>query len=345
MNFLAGDLGGTKTLLAIYSCGKKMTKIYQKRYLSSEWSSFEEIIINFIKNLPVQISPPNYGCIAVAGPVFNGKAKITNLDWQIEDKSICSYASLEKVEIINDFSVLIHGLPYLDSNQQVEIQSPAIEKTTEGTVAIIGAGTGLGMTKGLITPKGIFNFPSEGGHSEFAPRSENEWKLALWLKSDLNLKRLSIERVVSGTGLGNIANWLLNESKADSHPLRPKAQAWRYGKNSKVDLPSLVSKAAQEGDPLMKVAIEIWLNAYGSAAGDLALQELCNAGLWIGGGTAIKHLEGLRSQTFIKGMQNKGRFKKFIQQLPVMALIDPEAGIFSAACRARSIAQSNGKLT
>ena len=94
----------------------------------------------------------------------------------------------------------------------------------------------------------------------------------------------------------------------------------------------------------MKEALEIWLSAYGSATGDLALEELCQGGLWIAGGTAIKHIEGIKSNTFLKAMYNKGRFQEFIENLPLKALIDPQAGLFSAACRARMLIKSNGKL-
>ena len=90
--------------------------------------------------------------------------------------------------------------------------------------------------------------------------------------------------------------------------------------------------------------LEMWLSAYGSAAGDIALHELCNAGLWIGGGTALKHLEGFRSDIFLNAFKNKGRFKEYLEKLPIMALIDSDAGLFGAACKAHIISESNVKI-
>ncbi len=152
-----------------------------------------------------------------------------------------------------------------------------------------------------------------------------------------------MERIVSGTGLGHIATWLLQNPHTQQHPLQPVAQEWRTNKSS--DLPAKVGMAAAQGDPLMQRAQTIWLSAYGAAAGDLALQELCTGGLWIGGGTAAKQLAGLQSAAFLKTMRQKGRFEAFLAGLKVTAVIDPEAGLFSAACRARFLAESSGTLS
>ena len=182
----------------------------------------------------------------------------------------------------------------------------------------------------------------EGGHREFAARTDEEWQLASWLKRDLNVSRLSIERIVSGTGLGHIAHWLLEQPHASRHPLRTMAQAWR--RNTAMDFPAHASKAASEGDDLMRHALQMWLSAYGAAAGDVALQELCTGGLWVGGGTAAKQLEGLKSTTFLEPLREKGRFTDFMNGLQVTAVIDPLAGLFSAACRARMLAESGETL-
>ena len=329
LTLLSGDLGGTKTLLAIFQLNNGLKKLYQKRYKSSEWDSLEPMLKNFLSNLPKGIPHPKKGCLAVAGPVLNGSAQITNLNWPIKETEICAYAGLDQVELINDFSVLLYGLPFLNNQQHVEIQAPRSKLTNKGIVAILGAGTGLGIARGLKTSTEIQVLPSEGGHAEFSPRSEIEWDLAQWLKNDLGLNRLSLERIVSGTGLGHIAHWRLAKSDTTDHPLNKLAIKWRTDPQKQLDLPALVSKAAMQGDLLMKQVLDIWLSAYGSAAGDLALQELPNAGLWIAGGTARKHLQGLQSKTFLDAMHNKGRFRSFLQDLPVMALTDPEVGLFS----------------
>ena len=347
--FLAGDLGGTKTLLALYSWDEKQLKQqHRRRYLSNQWTSLEPMLSHFIAHLPGEMEQPNNGCIAVAGPVRHGEARITNLPWSLKEKDLCAATGLKHLELINDFGVLIYGLPFLNDSQQVELQLPQQHLSGQGPIAVLGAGTGLGMARGLPTKDGMVALPSEGGHREFAPRNQCEWQLCEWLKADLQLERLSLERVVSGTGLGHVARWRLQHSDADGHPLRDLADAWRHGADDHpdhLDLPALASQAASEGDSILQEALQLWLAAYGSAAGDLALQELCVGGLWVGGGTAAKQLQGLRSSTFLEAFRNKGRFRPFLEQLPVMAVIDPEVGLFSAACRAHMLAEQGGTLT
>ncbi len=345
MNLLAADIGGTKTLLGIfYWDGIYLKNIFQKHYFSYQWASIETMLDNFIESLPNEIELPTHGCIAVAGPVQNGFAKTTNLNWTLEEKQICASTGLKKIELINDFCVLLYGIPFLKNDQYFTIQTPINKTSADGVIAILGAGTGLGVARGIISSNKIIALPSEGGHKEFAPRTQDEWHLTNWLKSDLELQRLSVERIVSGTGLGHIARWLLQTSNTKNHPLRKISNDWRNQLPNYQDLPALASEAAQNGDPLMQQAVQIWLSAYGSVAGDLALQELCNAGLWICGGTASKHLKGLCSKTFLQALRSKGRFQPFIEELPVMALTDPNATLFSSACRALILAKPSEKI-
>ncbi len=337
---LAGDMGGTKTLLALYGLNNgRLQTLHQERFRSSDWSSLEPMLQAFISQRPAEIPAPDHGCIAVAGPVRNRTAKITNLPWQLKEEDLAAAASMQQLELVNDFGVLIYGLPHFEADQQVVLQDGLQD---QGPVAILGAGTGLGMARGVQTGRGLLSLSCEGGHREFAARTEEEWQLACWLKRDLGVERLSVERIVSGTGLGHVAHWLLSQPHAQSHPLRDMATSWRS--NTAADFPAQVSRSAMEGDDLMHHALQLWLSAYGAAAGDLALQELCSGGLWVGGGTASKQLDGLKSETFLAPMREKGRFKEFMGSLKVTAVIDPLAGLFSAGCRARMLAEPGETL-
>ncbi len=346
MNLLAGDIGGTKTILAIYSNDKFPKKLFKKYYISSEWKSFYSIVEDFINQIPNHISPPEYGCIGAAGPIQNYNVKITNLGWSIETKKLSLLSKINNIELINDFSVLIYGIPFFKKGQYEVIQGKlnSESKNNQEIVAIIGAGTGLGMSRGLITPKSISVFPSEGGHREFAPRTENEWNLVKWLKKKLGIQRVSTERIVSGTGLGTIARWKLDDPVNKDHPLQVFLKKNVNDDSNSRDLPSLVWERAHNGDKLMSEALRVWLNAYGSAAGDLALHELCSSGLWIAGGTAIKNLDGINSKEFLDEFSNKGRFKSYLKDIPLIVLKDPEATLFSSACKANLNAKSNGRL-
>ena len=346
MNLLAGDLGGTKTILAIYSNEKYPKKLFDKYYLSSKWKSFDSIFENFVKHLPDNISLPKYGCIGVAGQIKGQKVKITNLGWEIEAEKLSILFKIN-IELINDFSVLIYGIPFFKNSQYEVIQGSLNSecKNNQKFVATIGAGTGLGMSRGLITPKSISIFPSEGGHREFSPRTENEWELVKWLKKKLNIQRISIERIVSGNGLGMIARWKLDNPINENHPLQRTLKKMDNDKLDSTDLPSLVCEKANKGDKLMSEALRLWLNAYGSAAGDLALHELCSSGLWISGGTAAKNLDGINSSNFLNAFSNKGRFQSYLKEIPLVVLKDQEATLFSSACRAHLSAGSNGRLS
>jgi len=347
MNLLAGDLGGTKTILAIYSNENYPKKLFNKYYISSEWKSFDSIFEDFIKQLPNHITLPKYGCIGVAGPVESKGVRITNLGWFIESEKLSLLSKIKKVELINDFSVLIYGIPFFKEFQYDVIQgslNPEIKDNQE-IIAIIGAGTGLGISRGVITPQKTSIFPSEGGHQEFSPRTEDEWELVKWLKKKLNLKRISIERIVSGTGLGMIARWKLDDPSQKLHPLQKVLKQIDRDDSNILDFPALVWEEANMKDKLMLEALQLWINAYGSAAGDLALQELCTSGLWIAGGTAVKNLNGINSSNFLDAFSNKGRFQSYLKQIPLIVLKDPEATLFSSACRAHLIAESNERLS
>ena len=347
MNLLAGDLGGTKTILAVYSNKSYPKKLFNKYYVSSEWKSFDSMFEDFIKQLPDHISLPKYGCIGVAGPIKDKKVKITNLGWKIETEELSQLSKINNIELINDFSVLIYGIPFFKNHQYEVIQGTLNPeaKTNQELVAIIGAGTGLGMSRGLITPKSIYIFPSEGGHREFAPRTEDEWELVKWIKKKLNIQRISIEKIVSGNGLGIIARWKLEDPINEKHPLQRILKEMDSDESAFKDLPALVCERANKGDKIMSEALQLWLNAYGSAAGDLALQELCSSGLWIAGGTAVKNLNGINSTNFLNAFSNKGRFQSYLKEIPLIVLKDPEATLFSSACRARLSAESNGRLS
>lgn len=327
ITLLAGDLGGTKTLLATYQVdGTSLIKTRSERYASGQWPDFNALVAHFLAGCDAQ---PSAGCLAVAGPVRQGRVKLTNLPWELCQDSLGRALGLERLELVNDFAVLIYGLPHLAAEQQAPLRQPAGGGDPLAPVAILGAGTGLGVALGVPTDNGLVALATEASHSEFAPRNQDEWDLKQWLIADQGLERVSIERIVSGTGLGEVMRWVLSCHQAsDPHHLAGIPLA---------DLPERTHQAAAAGDPLADRALSLWLGAYGSAAGDLVLQSLCLGGLWVGGGTAAKLLPELASARFLDPLMAKGRMGAIVQQVPIQALVDPEAGLFSAACRARML--------
>ncbi|MCP9815278.1 glucokinase [Synechococcus sp. GreenBA-s] len=342
---LAGDIGGTKTLLATYRLeGGALIQQRAERFPSADWDDFAALVTHFLAGGAVG-EPPAAACFAVAGPVRHGRVKLTNLPWELEESALAAACGLGRLELVNDFAVLIYGLPHLSSEQQVPLDPSNPAPDPGAPLAILGAGTGLGVAIGVPTAAGLVAVASEAAHAAFAPRTAEEWDLLQWLQADRGLERVSIERIVSGTGLGEVMRWLLAGADPEGrHPLAAAARAWRQPETTAAgaavappDLPALTAQAAAAGDPLAARALELWLGAYGAVAGDLALQSLCLGGLWVGGGTAAKLLEALRSPAFLAPLRAKGRLSPVLAQVPVTALTDPQAGLFSAACRARML--------
>lgn len=325
---LAGDIGGTKTLLALYRLeDDRLIQERCERFISAEWHDFADLVNHFLGAGGPQEHRPEHACFAVAGPVRGGSVKLTNLPWLLHEPDLATATGLTRLELVNDFAVLIYGLAHLNNGQQATLREAPAD--TGAPVAILGAGTGLGVAIGVPTPAGLVAMASETSHAEFAPRTEAEWQLKRWLMTDLGLERLSIERIVSGTGLGAVMRWhLAIDPLGVNHPLAIEPVE---------DLPAATAAAAAAGDPLARAALDLWLGAYGSIAGDLALQSLCLGGLWIGGGTAGKLLAELRTAAFLNPFLAKGRLSPVVEQVPLRALIDAEAGLFSAACRARML--------
>jgi len=341
MNFLACDLGGTKVLLGIFERvinDDSPKLLFKKKYLSSDWDSFELILEDFLKNECKNITHPFSACFAVAGPISNNNAKIINLSWNISGDRLKNKFKFKSCELVNDFAVQIYGIPFLKKSQYSTIQKgDNALGANKHLHAIVGAGTGLGIARGLISENNIQVLASEGGHIEYSPKSELEWELKIWLKNYLKVERISSERIISGTGLSRIAEWRLSKPDAQNHPLQKYFKEIKISDAARKELPEKICNLSKEGDQLMIEVERIWLGAYASLLGDVALQELCFGGLWISGVTAPKHFKNFKSDLFIKQFFDKGRLKDIVKAIPLRVILDEEFGFFSAACRAKML--------
>ena len=329
---LAADVGGTKTMLAVYGLTEEGLCLQrQHHYASRDWPCFDHLLADFLQ----REGPGGWAtqlagaCFAVAGPVQQGQAHLTNLGWVMDQQQLSRSLGTSAVEVVNDIAVLVYGLPRLQPAMAVELQ--AGQPQPGGTVAVLGLGTGVGMAMGVSTPTGLCSCPSEGGHQEFSPCNPREWQLKQWLLADLGLERLSVERVVSGTGLGHIGRWLLS-THPGPHPLGAQLA------NPTADLPARVAAAAAQGDVLCQGALDLWTEACGTAAANLLLTSLCTGGLWLAGGVTARQLPQLRSPRFLRRLRQVGRLQPLAVQVPVYALTAPDAGLFAAAQRACQLA-------
>ena len=182
MNFLACDLGGTKVLLGLFErvINDSPKLLFKKKYISSDWDSFELILEDFLKNECKNITHPSSACFAVAGPLSKNNAKIVNLSWNISGNDLQNKFNFKNCELINDFAVQIYGIPFLKKNQYSTIQNGSNSEGTNNDLhAIVGAGTGLGIARGIISGEKVKVLASEGGYVEYSPKSKLEWDLSL----------------------------------------------------------------------------------------------------------------------------------------------------------------------
>ncbi|EAZ92337.1 glucokinase [Crocosphaera chwakensis] len=341
---LAGDIGGTKTILRLVNSENpkkvknlpEQTTLYEKSYSSQNYDDLVPIVKEFLKEakqeLEQKITVKN-GCFGIAGPVVNNTSELTNLSWSLTGDRLEKQLSLERVNLINDFAAIGYGILGLNKDDVCTLQN--IEPKLNTPMAVLGAGTGLGEC--FLTPSssGHYHvFSSEGSHADFAPRTQLEFELSTYIKDKYNLSRVSIERVVSGMGIGAIYQFLRYKyPEKESEKLKEIYETWKREK--KIDLSAEVSKAAiEDKDALCKQTMEIFISAYGAEAGNLALKILPYGGVYIAGGIAAKILTLLKKGTFMESFKAKGRMSSLLSQMPVHIILNPKVGLIGAALRA-----------
>jgi len=340
---LAGDIGGTKTILRLVKAspgGKKdqLETVHEAKYTSGEYPDLAPIVQQFYRETQAAtgITPqPEQACFAIAGPVADNTSSLTNLSWLLEGDRLGKTLKIPRVELINDFAAIGYGVVALNQQDLHTLQD--VQPQADAPVAVIGAGTGLGQ--GFLVPcDGRYSvFPSEGGHADFAPRSELEFQLLLYLRDKFSITRISAERVVSGQGIVAIYQFLRDRKMTDESPLVGEAvREWERQtglKEKTVDPAAAIatSAAADDEDYLSERTMQIFSGAYGAEAGNLALKLLPYGGLFIAGGIAAKNLELLKSGAFMKAFLEKGRVSSLLEQVPVHIVLNPKVGLVGAA--------------
>lgn len=317
---LAGDIGGTKTNLGLFLKGKKrpLPKAIET-YPSRKALNLEQIIEQFLAKHPVSISS---ACLGIAGPVENGRGKTTNLPWTVSERKIKNRFGWDKVRLINDLAATAWAVPVLTEREFFALnrQRPA----RGGNLGLIAPGTGLGMAL-LVSKDGQYvPVPSEGGHSDFAPQSEAE--MALWLYLSQRVGHVSVERVLSGPGLFIIYCWLKYTGQGEE-------PTWLAEKISENDPSRVIAEAALvDEQPLCVKTLDLFVSIFGAAAGNLALTGLTTGGVYLGGGIPPKILPKLKEDIFMKAFTNKGRFRELLRQIPVRVIMNDKAALLGAAC-------------
>jgi glucokinase len=321
---LAGDVGGTKVHLALFDFTEgKLNHRRDKQFPAKEYSGLEEIVKEFLGTDRVSAA-----CFGVPGPVRDGRLRLTNLPWTLDSRELAKNLGIDHVFLINDLEANGYGVAELGPDQIYTLSQG--DASQIGNRGLIAAGTGLG--EGILAWNGRIHvpYPSEGGHTDFGPRSEEEIELLRFLQRKYN-GRISYERVVSGMGLTNIYEFLRdNRGMEEPKWLADKIAEANDG-NSVITEMALTAKSE-----ICAKALDMMVSIYGAEAGNLALKVLSVGGLYVGGGIAPKILEKLKDGTFIKAFQDKGRLSQLLINMPVRVILDSRAALLGAAAYAEA---------
>ncbi|MEC7641313.1 MAG: glucokinase [Nitrospinota bacterium] len=318
---LAGDIGGTKALLAIFEeRNGSFQPIEEACFASADYKGLSGILNEFLDQTGANIAS---ACLGVPGPVIGGTCRTTHHGWLIDIKEIKSQLAIGEIFLINDMAALAHAVPFLSKSQFEILQIGQPEETSN--IALIAAGTGLGQAF-LLKPdeNELIVLSSEGGHCDFAPRTELEIELLRFLLK--KYKRVSVERVLSGYGLFHIYQFI-NSYHSFKEP------DWLTKEFGEKD-PAAVITGNIAKSPACEKALNLFISIYGAVSGSLALQML--AGVYLGGGIAPKIISKLKEGDFMEAFLAKGRFQDLLSRIPVHVIMDDKAALLGAARYAHS---------
>ena len=323
MSVLAGDIGGTSARLAIMEVDADATRVlYKRQFASRDFPGLAPVVQAFLRDVA---HVPSHACFGIACPVMNGRCNVTNLSWTVDVRALAVDIGISHTFVINDFQALGHAVPRLSSADLATLQTG--EPQDHGTMALIGAGTGLGETFVTWSRDGYQVHASEGGHTSFSPRNDLESGLLASLTNSFG--HVSSERVVSGPGLLSIYRHLAAIGEA-------REQDSVRAEMERSDPAAVISGRALGGtDPLCVRALEVFTSAYGAQAGDLALTVMATGGVYVAGGIAPRILPKLRDGTFMNAFRDKGRLSDVLSRLPVSVIVNPDVGLIGAASVAR----------
>lgn len=331
---LAGDVGGTKTLVGLFEpspAGARPRAVLVREFATLDFDTFEDIVDEFLgvgdgaKAAPVQAM-----CVGVAGPVTGMVARLTNVPWVVDVARLAPRLGRAKLKLINDLEAMAHAVPHLEPDELAVLQEGV--PLARGNAALIAAGTGLGQALlhnvgGRFVPS-----PSEGGHADFGPRNQEELALAAAYMGPLGTGgRVEVETFLSGPGLVNIYGFL-HEGEIGcagvADGLGPE------------DVPAAITESAFERRCARCVrTLEMFVGIYGSEAGNMALRTMATAGVYLGGGIAPKILPALEDGRFLDAFRDKPPLSDLLATIPVQVILNDQAGLIGASVYAQALAR------
>lgn len=319
--YLAGDIGGTKTVLMLFDPQDNTTQRAETAFPSAAYPSLESIVQEFLHGTGATIER---ACFGVAGPVVNGRAQITNLPWVMDERGLALTLGIGSVRLINDLEALAWAVPYLADGDKHVINAGEAEHG--GAIAVIAPGTGLGTAYMVWDGQRYRASPAEGGHVDFAPTNERELELLRFLWG--RYPNVSYEWLCSGIGLPNIYAFLKHSGYAQE-PTWLAAQIAAAPDPTPVIVNAAMSNAAN--CTLCTMTVELFVDVLASAAGNLALNVLATGGVFLGGGIPPRILPMLATERFVKQFCNKDRTAALLGRLPINVVLNARSALFGAA--------------
>lgn len=322
---LAGDIGGTKCNLALYEfCGTKYQQIAKRRYESRAFSAFDGIIAKFLSDISSETKNAGAGKIeaagfGVAGPVIDNQVKATNLPWIVDGSALAKQLATEHIVLLNDLEATCYGLNFVGPSE-ISTLNPGVP-SRHATRTLIAAGTGLGEAILFWDGHRYVVASSEGGHADFAPRTEQEIELLRYMKKRNEF--VSPELIISGRGFRIVHEFL---DASVRHPSFDGVET---------DSAPEITRLALEGQCAVCVqTLDLWVAMYGAEAGNLALKVLARGGVWVAGGIAVKIRTKMEDGTFLRAFCEKEKFGALLKQIPIQMVLNEEAPLLGAMSQA-----------
>ena len=326
---LAGDVGGTKVHLALYNFeGGRLRWLRDQKFPAAEYSSLDVVVQEFLKDAADAKKEIVAACFGCPGPVRDGRLKLTNLPWTLDARDLAKSLDIEHISLINDLEANGYGIPELTPDSIFTLQ--AADVGAIGHRGLIAAGTGLGEAMLIWDGKTRHvPVPSEGGHCDFAARTDKEVALLQYLRRTLK-GRVSFERVVSGLGLQNVYGFFKDE-------VRMEEPAWLQERMATEDPNAVIGSCAEDGSSeLCFETMQLFAGAYGAETGNIALKILAAGGMYLGGGIAPKILKTLQTGAFVEAFVDKGRMRPLLEAIPVRVILDDTCALLGAAAYAEA---------
>ena len=317
---LAGDIGGTKTAVALFSTETDtLQPIIEMTFQNRNYDSLEGIIYDFMRDNPKAITSASFG---VAGPVVKGRANITNLPWVIDQEAIQKAFDFPQVHLLNDLEAIASAVPHLTGEDLVTLNLGIAEP--EGAIAVIAPGTGLGEAF-LVWDGSMYRaHPSEGGHVSFGPTNPDQVDLLVFMIEKFG--HVSVERVCSGSGIPNIY------ACAKHHGRYPEPEWLQQQLAEAIDpTPIIVEAAIQHNTPICMATLGLFLDILADEASNMALKVLSTGGVYLGGGIPPRILSELEKPRFMEVFSSKGRFSDLMRNMPVHVIRNPKTALYGAA--------------